>query len=134
MNRENILKVADAIEQHSIPDLGFNMDWLETERIYRLSGHREIVRKDNTGRDCGTIACIAGWACRLAGVPANFGSARKFLGIPENLRDPLFYAHGSAVQDRLEDIQPQTAVAVLRHLAETGEVDWNRALAAPVSP
>ena len=53
MNKENILKVADAIEQHSIPDLGFNMSiWVGIGSLY----------EDKSGHKCGTVGCIAGWA------------------------------------------------------------------------
>jgi len=57
MNRENILRVADAIEQHSIPDLGFNMN--------QMLGEAAPHNPDQTGRSCGTVACIAGWAAYL---------------------------------------------------------------------
>lgn len=131
MNRENILKVADAIEQHSIPDLGFNMaDFLGTY-------------EDRTGHGCGTTACIAGWGHAIihGTYDAEFtyvdpDEIAGWLGISHVPACNLFYADNHPLNARdssgrswFDEITPKTAVSVLRHLAETGEVDWGRALA-----
>ena len=126
MNRENVLKVADAIEQHSIPDLGFNMSqWVGRDGEY----------SDRSGHQCQTTACIAGWAAAVAtgktmapNGPYDFGAtdgagyrkaavtiAREFMGLTQ---DHLFWGGNGYTT-------PLKAVAVLRHLAETGEVDWS---------
>ncbi len=132
MNRENILAVADAIEKHSIPDLGFNM------ADFFGAGFN-----DRTGRRCGTTACIAGWAHALKngeGAIASFvipSEIADWLGINEQAAENLFYASNYPMNERyieadwFSNIAPDTAVSVLRHLAETGEVDWDRALAEP---
>lgn len=122
MNRENVLKVADAIEQHSIPDLGFNM-----------ATFRDIARDaepDNYGAGCGTVACIAGWAeaVRLGtGVFVNDGltdeRSADYLELTSEQSGPLFFGYGMSWSE-FTAITPKQAVAVLRHLAETGEVDW----------
>jgi hypothetical protein len=53
MRKDALLYVADAIEKHTVPDLGFNMG------AFMSSDHLEV---DLSGHDCGTTACIAGWA------------------------------------------------------------------------
>ena len=122
MNVENILKVADAIEQHSIPDLGFNMShWFDkaTPDVPDLSGH-----------ECGTIACIAGWASRVSGDQSEnpdhtYEVAADFLGLGALTANNLFMpTNGFVSLHQWNSITPAHAVAVLRHLAETGEVDW----------
>lgn len=126
MNVENILKVADAIERHEIEWLGFSMNsWF-----------------DENEPKCGTTACIAGWAVAVEvgqdaierildkqrsseislsridlvdGRPVD-ERAIEFLGLDYSQCDGLFYEwNANATQ----------AVAVLRHLAATGEVDWS---------
>jgi hypothetical protein len=123
MNVENILRVADAIEQHSIPDLGFNMGVWTDEGLEDLSGHK-----------CGTVACIGGWANAVEAGSKMLewdspllGSqqAKAFLGLGGWESDELFFGC-------VYGVSPSQAVSVLRHLAKTGEVDWDRALAEPV--
>jgi len=119
MNVENILRVADAIEQHSIPDLGFNMA--------RWYGDGEF---DRSGHECETVACIGGWAMHLLS-DRNVGAhdfddvdhAARLLGINRATSTDLFYALGCLTS--FDEITPSHAVAVLRHLAKTGEVDWS---------
>ena len=125
MNVENILKVADAIEGHTIPTLGFNM--LE----YTSSSEAGI--EDMSGHNCGTVACIGGWAATLAsdGKVARWTASRwraavEYLGLEMSEANDLFVPHDL----RLSAIEPSQAVAVLRHLAKTGEVDWS----IPLSP
>lgn len=122
MNRENILKVADAIEQHSIPDLGFNM----SDVVFTYShGHF-----DKSGHDCNTVACIAGWAkaASLGHKPGNdtrIDDVEIWLGIDDVQAAELF------MPDDWEygGYTPAQAVRTLRHLAETGEVRWDLAMA-----
>lgn len=129
MNVENILKVADAIEGHTIRKLGFHMgDWV-------TSGYDDL-----SGQQCGTTACIAGWTSLLMSrrkaaprSPSVFlftrdvmSEASAWLDLDYHSADDLFYAVNSPV-DR-HKITSSQAVAVLRNLAETGEVDWGLAL------
>lgn len=123
MNKENILFVADLIEKQPKTEIhsksGFTMEFYV--------------------HDCGTPACIAGWA-----VAANRGmggnddirsaagekstirtvseEAREYLGIDEEVGEALFLGFESRID--LRKITPMQAVDVLRNLAETGEVDW----------
>jgi hypothetical protein len=128
INVENILKVADAIEQHSIPDLGFNMkNW------FNEAGDGIV---DNSGHNCGTVACIAGWTAYLAkgSEPTHAywtykdghtsKIAREFLGLSRWEAGDLFEPGAVAAAD-WGSIKPSQAVAVIRHLAATGEVDWS---------
>lgn len=130
MNRENILAVADAIEKHSIPDLGFNMvDYLATSEQLK-----SWEAEDHSGHNCGTTGCIAGWAVAVeeGGLPEKragykfFEQAADFLGLSDRTSNHLFLDYPSSSL-----VKPKHAVSVLRHLAETGEVDWDRALAEP---
>lgn len=121
MNVENILKVADAIEQHSIPDLGFNM-----------GGFVSTSRPDLSNHGCGTTACIAGWTvaviCGQTLLPRWQGDiehdAIEALSIDEDVADALFFPSN---EEQNLDVRktPTDAVRTLRHLAATGEVNWD---------
>lgn len=126
MNIGNILKVADAIENSTIPDLGFNMG----EGVART----DEFNPDLSGNHCGTVACIAGWsrAVQLSRIPrfkeecANWdgikGDARKFLGLDRKTANELFEPDGEVAFD--DRITPAHAINALRTLAITGKVDW----------
>lgn len=131
MNVENILKVADAIEQHSIPNLGFNMAlW------YAPAGRNY---PDNSGRNCGTVACIAGWAYSVARglslAATNVDTAaydagvkaKQFLGLTEEEASRLFMPHIDGEDHDVGrcGVKPERAIAVLRHLAKTRKIDWS---------
>lgn len=83
----------------------------------------------NWSHDCGTPACIAGWAAYLAkgpGVLINhscYDVAADFLDINVCLADELFEPRLGDV-DLWDEIEPKHAAEVLRHLAQTGNVDW----------
>lgn len=116
MNKANIHQVANAIEDKSIAGLGFHMN-------YFMSA--------NPGAGCGTVACIAGWCNLINGNDINQSSfyfAQKWLDLSYEEADNLFYANqhpGWATSySVLEDITAEQAVRTLRHLAETGEIDW----------
>jgi hypothetical protein len=116
MNKERIQALADLIEKQPHTDIadatGFNMD------DYR--------------HQCGTPACIAGWATAMAddnpaGDEPIHGSphyrATKFLDIGSEVGFHLFQPQTmSAYQWHL--ITPAQAAATLRHFANTGVVDW----------
>ena len=112
MNKANILKLADHIE-------GLDLE----EYDQSVFAH-----------DCGTPACIAGHAVFLAGqwdqasVSRVARLARRWLGLQrsdaESASVVLFDSHPLHPD---ETPSPQEAAATLRHLAETGEVDWRRA-------
>lgn len=138
MNTERLSAVADAIERGSpaTSNLGFNMR--------DFAAHVDAQHKDYTGRapTCGTVACIAGWAASLAaqspvtpqnryssGATGIFNTARNYLGLTEEEADSLFYViemGGYADDAILTQITSAQAVAVLRHAAATGTIDWAR--------
>lgn len=128
MNVENILKVADAIENHEIEWLGFNMAG--------FCKPSSDLDPDRSGHGCGTVACIAGWGAAVAGIPRNdleadFDAedvASKFMGLRMDQADDLFYAKSHPLFSKYTTwtkISQGEAVAVLRNLAATGEVDWS---------
>lgn len=121
MNREHILLVADAIEHHKLPSIGFNMSCLMMEH-----GHYP----DLSGRGCGTVACIAGHAVILSSPDTNWSkaflndiedAAQKYLDIREDQAFDLFFADNGP---DLTDITLEMAVRTLRHFAETGVIKW----------
>lgn len=130
MNKELILQVADAIEQHTIPWLGFNMGPL----VLKVSGGGErYYTTDQSGHSCGTVACIAGWTLALQGhitesmsdsdeVGLGVSEAAEFLGLEGRKAFELFFAY--TFPGSRGKITAAHAVRVLRHLAETGAVDW----------
>ena len=114
MNVENILKVAEAIEQHSIADLGFNMSI--------VTGPVRPDRLDMSGHNCGTVACIAGWTNAVfKNASPHTPAAAGYLGLEADQADELFCPEGWMDGD----IKPEQAVRTLRHLAVSGEVDWS---------
>ncbi len=122
MNADNIRKVADAIEQHSIAELGFNM-----RSFHRVGG------LDTSGHECETTACIGGWTLALLDpqtwkhAPWDSGRAAALLGLDAAQEDELFFPY---LADGYRKVRPARAVAVLRHLADRGTVDWT--IGAPV--
>ena len=133
MNKQNILRLAEVLERNELARLGigFNMD-----RYYKTGSALE----DKSGHNCGTTACIAGWAVALFnedgtprtepfvedpykhGIPiANLG--RVALGLSYSIADALFTPE---LPDHIwSSITPQVAAKTLRSLAETGEVRWD---------
>lgn len=131
MNRERLLRVADAIQKHEIEWLGFNMQTF-----------RGVGDPDRSEHNCETVACIGGWAevlrRREAGEPLTaetFTSrdwsirdkAQDWLELTDGEAEELF-ALGSSDFDYVEYMTPEQAVTVLRHAAKTGEIDWSVAL------
>lgn len=140
MNRDNILAVADAIENSTLAQrhrkadrIGFNME------NFVLRAYRGV--DDKTGHACGTVACIAGWAVALfdengeprekplspkdlKGLAAQdiTEQAGKTLGLKFKVSEDLFMAWSSPLD--LGDITAEHAVKTLRHLARTGKVNW----------
>lgn len=110
MNKENILKLADHIER---------LDPMEYDQSKFVYG-------------CGTPSCIAGWALwfvrpwegrgDVVAFETGVEIAEKWLGISSSTARILFSAHPYASLD--DAPSPQEAAVTLRHLAETGEVDW----------
>jgi hypothetical protein len=132
MNKENIQKVIDAIEAEAVGGrrVGFNMSG------YICVPNRVDTPKNYKGDVCGTAACIAGYAylalsleegrdfedVLLRGARSGMyvaETAQDWLGLTDRQSDELFAPfHYSGA------IPPSAGVQVLKHLLETGEVDW----------
>ena len=124
MNRDRVIQLADAIENNSIPDLGFNMEYY----IALPDDTNNIA--DRSGNNCNTVACIGGWIAHIAEPTSveSFRDAGEWLDLHFMEANKLFYADGIGFDHHgipLEEITPQDAVKVLRNLAETGNVDWS---------
>ena len=93
--------------------------------------------------ECGTPGCIAGWAIVYGdrkNEPLSYLRACTILGLNVDQADDLFvpeeedacYRADTVTFDGASDdprfISKDRAVAQLRHLAATGEVDWSKTL------
>lgn len=110
MNTENMLRVADAIEEESIAK--FNMGaWVGTSC-------------------CGTVACVAGFATLLEpGVRSHRSwseRGEKILGLTDSEAEELFYGgpHSLDWLTRQKKLVPDA----IRWMALTGEVSWRKAI------
>lgn len=127
MNVEKILHYADVVEQQPWADrnarAGFNM---------------AVVL-----HPCGTPSCIAGWVefgenGKTTPSRTMAQTGRASLDLSSDQWFALFYGRASrpglhGVQaPGLHQVQPKHAAAVMRHLANTGDVDW--AIGAEHSP
>lgn len=112
------------------PEVGFNMD--------TFLGSSSTYRPDRSGHNCGTVACIAGhvWLRDHPEEPRDMQPgldetdemtiaeyARGVLGLNEADGAALFLGQGIA-EFQLRFITVVVAVKTLRHLADTGEVQW----------
>lgn len=99
MNTERILKLADVIEESETYD--------QTQFFH----------------PCGTPGCIAGHAVTMLGSdekgPNTSEIAREELGLDEVQATALFFVWPFTINPTAKQ-----AATVLRHLARTGEVDW----------
>lgn len=129
MNKDRLRRVADAIENAELASkgIGFNM-------FRYISRVRDGLSIDQTGRDCSTVACIAGWAAILNG-PTNIlmgsgdlaNQAQAWLELSDDEALILFVGAENVMP--LISVSTAHAVAVLRHAADTGEISidaWER--------
>ena len=80
---------------------------------------------------CGTHACIAGYTVILFGTPEGLAEsdgeveeyAQLLLGIGDEQAADLF---APATVFNWQNLTPADAARTLRHLADTGTVDWTR--------
>ena len=70
---------------------------------------------------CGTAACIGGHIDIIAGVHQDEEETARWIGLSWGAAQPLFYPRNP--NDYAAT--PNKAARVLRHLAETDEVDWS---------
>lgn len=119
MNKERLLQLADHIELLLLPYQFSMKDWFQEDK------------------QCGTVACVAGWATQLwpeeiqhcpgtAKIDYSI-SAANMLGLDEETAANLF---APVPPTDVQHLSPyfgdrrKDAARVLRQLAETGTVDW----------
>jgi hypothetical protein len=135
MRKQSLLDVADAIEAGAVADLGFNMALCVSDEL-----------PDRSGRGCGTVGCVAGWAVTVldsdgkrhttplsaSALSVAYNSVvwqrgRDRLGLTEEQADWLFLGrwHKSSRTDgvKIGLITPAEAVAELRRLAAQEATD-----------
>ena len=101
--------------------VGFSMDhWIQTCKLEK-------------GGDCGTWACIAGFAHILdtggdstAGIKSWVSYFAEFTGLLDDDEVTAFSICHPPTMDC--DVRPRHAVRLLEILLETGELDWERAM------
>ena len=129
MDKEKLTKLADMIEAavHTPQPIGFNMGDFITQTYTPTYSHTK-VDWDGT---CGTVGCIAGWACFMEDpdwyiFEGNQGHvwdrAERFLGLSERTAEHLFTP---PLEINYSAITAGEAVQTIRKLIETGEVDWS---------
>ena len=81
--------------------------------------------------ECGTPACIAGWAGRIFSTRITQAEGYEILGLNEEQAWDLFLPGNqlNLIGRFYNEITLGHAVKVLDHLIETGEVDWHVAFA-----
>lgn len=138
VNQKNVAKLLAALkgEDKTLEklDVGFNM------AMY--IGSPTLVDDDKTGRDCGTVACIAG-TCAILSRRSNkerkavaaehrlvdsdiHEVARRWLGLSHKEAARLFFAQDRDRRrgDNLQDISLRRAINTVQRLHDTGEVRW----------
>ena len=133
MNKDNINIIIDAFKQLDKgplvehPDMGFTM-----ETPFFHGG-----KQDHSGHNCGTAACIVGWADVL------FGEDMGTLEDEFDIRHTIYAALVIPCQEngcrynyrtQPEKFPLRAAIRVLQIFRDTGEVRWNEAIDNPWSP
>lgn len=123
MNKKLLLKTAELIENASKPKarpkLGFNMG-----TTYSSLAH------DQTGHNCDSVACIAGWILLAAGksirsiaaIPGVMEKASSLAELDGAQEQALFYGNVRKRELVLYAVKPKEAVAAIRRLVRTGVV------------
>lgn len=116
-----ILELADHIEQlddSPTSTLGFDM-------------LKAWVSREHSGHPCGTACCIGGHANALLGGKfrgATMDALVALTGIPDQAASLICYPDSYKHPNPYHS-SPKQAARLLRHYAETGEVDWAFAMA-----
>lgn len=133
MNVERILELARRLENLDPPrpDMGFDM------RDYFMSRNGVVFYALSYGglawkpEECGTAGCIAGWTVAIW-EPEEWreesfisGIAADILELSEEESRRLFTPSSGQYPD-CYSAKPAQVARVLRHLAATGEVDWDQ--------
>lgn len=144
MNTERILALADRLEMLDLPGAFSMAAFVQPIEEAENDGDPLFMNDENV---CGTCCCIGGWASMLydaemiALMDAGLSLAeidalptmleksfedrgRLALGLTEKQAGELFY--GGPYAPSSPRLTNTVAAKVLRHLAETGEVDWRK--------
>lgn len=134
MNKQRLLELADWLGKGAKHEhVRFNMSTFMT---FKLKDWYAPITKDNI---CGTVCCIAGCAVQFF-APENCadltnqelcrpnlvdykGIAARVLGLGTEQAEALFFPDRQLISD-YSQITPQWAAKVIRHMVETGHVDW----------
>ena len=126
MNKERVLKLADDLEadEKFVFDMGSFVDKLDDPAWYAKYAPAENIPENH----CGTACCIAGYVSLVYVDPLTKSwvmaeVAQTYLGLTGEQASELFEVESDDVD--LTDITRTQAVATLRNLAETGEVNWD---------
>lgn len=136
MNKERLLQLAEVLESDRA-ESHFNMNlWLSENGRFARS---EVCSLQHFNiEDCGAVACIGGWTVILFPEEAALfakehisNAAYEILGLG------LVEGHDLCIPEGWYDdkddfispyeAKPKQAAKVVRHLAETGVVDWKKA-------
>lgn len=143
MNTENLDRLIEAIEKENLTFLGHDVIFDMGQWV----GYRH---------KCHTFACIGGH-CEILSLspeqiivldeespsfgdiysPYKLSGVVNFLGISEVEASRLCYMkdfNGDYFVNRYEEVDSEHALKVLRHLRETGKVDWSVAGLPPFQP
>lgn len=120
--RERLEYLRDFLRE--LPAERFDMgDWYTVNGVGRsLSALRKTA--GDIVHDCGTAACIAGWAAAIFAPDTRsyaVFAAERALGLDDVTAAALFVPDGFA----RAGYTPYEASRVLDHLLATGEVDWS---------
>jgi hypothetical protein len=130
MNKERLIQLAEVLESPAA-EKHFDMkEWIEHTGYHDLP---EGITIAEVMIDCGTVACIAGWATVLArpnepysAIIDEFSLAAEYLDLEYFIAKSLFTPSCTTDEGtQAYDADPKQAAKVVRHLAETGEVDWS---------
>lgn len=126
MNPERVLAVAAAIK--AAPAKKFNMRqyFMDLKTGSNITNSYARIKVE----DCATAACIAGWTNIARGAKGNWhGSYQEgeWLDLDTDQLNSLFNPPGFRNETATKKhFTKSRAVAVLKYLAETGKVNWDR--------
>ena len=120
---------------------------VHTQRQMRLANlldgmpHHTVVEPEEEGFNlavwwdglCTSVGCIGGWTLQLMqqdGIPFGNRNAEQaamhYLGLNPAQAGAIFYPNDEQLPLEYSEVDADHAAAVVRHLAETGEVNWPR--------
>lgn len=116
MNIENMKTLIGQLER--LPDEKF---WMPDFIVHPENFDRYRIPR---AKDCGTVACIAGWVCLFNGQENNSNFAREWLGLRKLAAYDLFY--GVWAGDKpLTYVTCSDAIGELKRLLAEAELGAN---------